>query len=204
MVVADSEEEAAKMLAAQKPTTIQEWKLSEFAGFDIPEATEKIVMRGMGAFMKANCNQCHVLAGHGVNLGPDLTDVTKRYKGNRLLQQLLEPSSEINEKYQTFKFLLNDGRVVSGVIANESKGHFDVMTNLLTPKQLTRVKKGDIEQQVKSKVSAMPAGLLDVLTQEEIRDLLSFLQSSGFQMPDHLKDLHNHNHNHKHKPEAGK
>ena len=204
MVVADSEEEAAKMLAAQKPTTIQEWKLSEFAGFDIPEATEKIVMRGMGAFMKANCNQCHVLAGHGVNLGPDLTDVTKRYKGNRLLQQLLEPSSEINEKYQTFKFLLNDGRVVSGVIANESKGHFDVMTNLLTPKQLTRIKKGDIEQQVKSKVSAMPAGLLDVLTQEEIRDLLSFLQSSGFQMPDHLKDLHNHNHNHKHKPEAGK
>jgi putative heme-binding domain-containing protein len=196
MVVADSEDEAAEMLAAEQPTTIQQWKMSDFAGLAIPEANEKLVMRGMGAFMKANCNQCHVLAGHGVNLGPDLTDVTKRYKDVRLLQQLLEPSSEINEKYQTFKFLLSDGRVVSGVIAAESKKHLDIMTNLLTPKQLTRVFKHEIEQQMKSKISAMPVGLLDVLTREEISDLLSFLQSSGFQMPEHLKGLHDHHHDH--------
>ena len=196
MVVADSEDEAAEMLAAEQPTTIQQWKMSDFAGLVIPEANEKLVMRGMGAFMKANCNQCHVLAGHGVNLGPDLADVTKRYKDVRLLQQLLEPSSEINEKYQTFKFLLSDGRVVSGVIAAESKKHLDIMTNLLTPKQLTRVFKHEIEQQMKSKISAMPVGLLDVLTREEISDLLSFLQSSGFQMPEHLKGLHDHHHDH--------
>ena len=168
--------------------------MSDLQGLVIPEATEKVVMRGMAAFMKANCNQCHVLNGHGVNLGPDLTKVTDRYKNSRLLQQLIEPSSEINEKYQTFKFLLEDGRLVSGVITSEDEKFVSVMTNLLTPKQLTRLNKKEIEQRVKSKVSAMPVGLLDVLTQQEIGDLMSFLQSSGFQMPEHLKKMHSHEH----------
>ena len=160
----------------------------------VPEATEKVVMRGMAAFMKANCNQCHVLAGHGVNLGPDLMKVTERYKDARLLKQLIEPSSEINEKYQTFKFLMDDGRVVSGVVASEDKKFVNVMTSLLTPKQLTRLNTKEIEQRVKSKVSAMPAGLLDVLTEQEIGELMSFLQSPGFQMPEHLKKMHSHDH----------
>ncbi len=142
-------------------------------------------MRGMTAFVKARCSQCHVLAGHGVNLGPDLKDVSKRYKGQKLLQQLIDPSSEINEKYQTYKFLLADGRVISGVITNESRKHFDVMTNLLTPDNLTQVLKEEIDQQVKSTISAMPTGLVDILSKDEIGDLLTFLQSEGFEMPEH-------------------
>ena len=147
-------------------------------------------MRGMSAFAKARCNQCHVLAGHGVNLGPDLATVTKRYKGAKLLRQLLEPSAEINEKYQTHKFLMTDGTVISGVIVKDAKRHFEVMTNLLQPKKITRVEKGAIEEQIASKVSAMPSGLLDVLTKSEIGDLMSFLQSDGFKLPAHLKHHH--------------
>ena len=192
MVVAGSESEAEELLAAEKPATVQQWKLSDLAELGIPEATETVVMRGMAAFMKANCNQCHVLAGHGVNLGPDLSKVTERYKGTRLLQQLIEPSSEINEKYQTYKFLMDDGRLVSGVIVNEDDASVTIMANLLTPKKVTRLDKKQIEQRVKSKVSAMPKGLLDVLTKQEIGELMSFLQSPGFQMPEHLKKMHSH------------
>ena len=90
MVVAESESEAARLLAAEKPATVQEWDMTDLADLVIPKATEKVVMRGMAAFMKANCNQCHVLAGHGVNLGPDLSKVAERYKNTRLLQQLIE------------------------------------------------------------------------------------------------------------------
>lgn len=194
MVVADSESQAAKMLAAEKPAIVQKWKMSDLKDLVVPKASEKVVMRGMGAFMKANCNQCHVLAGHGVNLGPDLMKITERYKDAALLKQLLEPSSEINEKYQTFKFLMNDGRLVSGVVASEDEKFVNVMTNLLTPKKLTRLNKKEVEQRVKSTVSAMPAGLLDVLTKQEIGELLSFLQSPGYEMPEHLKKMHSHDH----------
>ena len=70
----------------------------------------------------------------------------------------------------------------------------NVMTNLLTPKKLTRLNKKEVEQRVKSTVSAMPAGLLDVLTKQEIGELLSFLQSPGYEMPEHLKKMHSHDH----------
>ncbi|HBV63935.1 MAG TPA: hypothetical protein DEF45_13025, partial [Rhodopirellula sp.] len=191
---ADSKAQAAKLLAAQKPRTVQKCTMPDFEDMVVPEATENVVMRGMAAFMKANCNQCHVLAGHGVNLGPDLTKVNERYRNLKLLKQLIEPSSEINEKYQTFKFLMEDGRLVSGVVASEDNKVVNVMTNLLTPTQLTQLNKKEIEQRVKSKVSAMPVGLLDVLTKQEVGELLSFLQSTGFQMPEHLKKIHSHDH----------
>ena len=190
LVVAEDLADVEKMVAESRPQVVQEWTMADFADFSVAKPNEDNVMRGMSAFAKARCNQCHVLAGHGVNLGPDLAEVTKKYKGKKLLQQLLEPSAEINEKYQTHKFLMGDGNVISGVIVKDAKRHFEVMTNLLQPKKITRVDKSGIEEQAASKVSAMPSGLLDVLTKKEIGDLMTFLQSDGFEMPAHLK--HNH------------
>lgn len=192
MVVAQDLKDVDRMLAADKPQIVKHWQMSDFADLKIAEPDEPRVMRGMSAFVKARCSQCHVLAGHGVNLGPDLKDVTKRYKGDKLLQQLIDPSSEINEKYQTYKFLLADGRVISGVITKQDRKQIEVMTNLLTPEKTTRLMKDEIEQQVKSTISAMPTGLIDMLSKEEIGDLLTFLQSDGFQMPEHLKQMHGH------------
>lgn len=196
MVVANDLSDVDRMLAEAKPKVVKQWTMSDFEGFRTPEPTDDDVMRGMTAFAKANCNQCHVLAGHGVNLGPDLKDVSKRHKDAKLLRQLLEPSAEIHEKYQPYRFLMTDGRVVGGVIAAEKPKYYDVMTNLLTPKKLTRVVKTDIDQQVKSSVSAMPQGLLDVLTREEIAQLMTFLQSDGYELPEHLKKLHDRGHHH--------
>jgi putative heme-binding domain-containing protein len=196
MVVAKDLQDVDRMVAAEKPKIIQDWTMSDFADLTIAPTDQQHVMQGMSAFVKANCNQCHIVNGHGVNLGPDLKDVSKRYKGEKLLQQLLEPSSEINEKYQSYKFLLLDGRVISGVIADEQPDHFDVRTNLLTPDKLTRVAKNEIDAQVKSSISAMPDGMLDVLTKKEIADLMTFLQSDGFELPEHLNQLHGHSGGH--------
>ena len=192
MVVADDLKNVDRMLAAARPKIVQEWKTSDFAGFKTASPNDAAVARGMTAFAKAKCHQCHVLAGHGVNLGPDLKEVGKRYQDEKLLRQLIEPSSEINEKYQVEKFLMSDGRVIAGVIANEQARHYDVMTNFLTPKKLTRVDKDEIDEQVKSTVSAMPRGLLDVLTREEIADLMTLIQSGGYQLPQHLQKNHQH------------
>ena len=177
MVVAEDLGDVDRMVAESLPKVVQKWTLEDFDGLTVDKPDDHKVMRGMSAFAKARCNQCHVLAGHGVNLGPDLKDVTKKYKGKKLIQQLLDPSSEINEKYQSYNFLLTDGSVVSGVIASETKRYFEVMSNLLQPQKLTRVDKDRIEEQVRAKVSAMPNGLLDVLTRQEIGDLMTFLEA---------------------------
>lgn len=185
MVVAANRAEAEKLLAARKPTLVREWKMADFNDFATRHDPETIT-RGMQAFMKANCHQCHVVAGHGVNLGPDLAKVSERFQGTKLLRQIIEPSAEINEKYQNQRFFLNDGRNVTGVIVKEENGEYHVMTNLLTPNTLIRIPRKDVEAKVVSKVSPMPEGLLNTLTRQEIVELVSFLEA-GYTLPAHLK-----------------
>ena len=113
-------------------------------------------------------------------------------RAGKLLQQILDPSSEINEKYQNTQFVLTDGRTISGVVVKEEPSEFQVMTNLLTPQAITRIAKSDIDQRVASKISPMPAGLANVLTKEEILDFVSYLEAGGYQLPAHLEHQHHH------------
>ncbi len=189
MVVADDLKDVEAMLAAQEPQIVREWKLTDFDDPQI-QHDEQTVMRGMQAFMKARCHQCHAVAGHGVNLGPDLGDVVKRFRGRKLLEQVVAPSKEINPKFQITQFILSSGKVVSGVTVKETSNEFHVVANLLTPKKVTKLKKSAVDESIPSKVSPMPVGLVNVLTKDEILALLGFLEAGGFQLPEHLK--HNH------------
>ena len=69
--------------------------------------------------MKAQCLQCHAVSGFGATLGPDLAETVKKHQGKKLLQQILEPSSEIHPKYQTMQFVLDSGEIVTGVVVKE-------------------------------------------------------------------------------------
>jgi putative heme-binding domain-containing protein len=189
MVVAKDLADVDAMLAARQPQIVREWTAADFA--DLKTSREEAArMSGMQAFVKARCNQCHVVAGHGVNLGPDLAESVKKLQGAKLLAQILDPSSEINEKYQTTQFVLTDGRVVSGVVVKEEGEELQVMSNLLMPQALTHIRKADIDQRVASKISPMPQGLANVLTKQEITDLVSFLEGGGLQLPPHLQHKH--------------
>ena len=188
-VIAKTPSEAEKLLASRKPTIVRNWKLSDFENLKILN-DERTIMRGMRAFTKARCLQCHQMSGHGVNLGPDLTKTHEKYKGAKLLQQILAPSSEINEKYQAYQFYKKNGLVVNGFVVKETPKAYHVAQNLLLPNQLTLVKKTDVEEKKVSKISSMPEGLINVLTKEEILDLLGYLQAGGYQLPKHLKHHH--------------
>ena len=83
--VGKTDEDAKALLASHKPTMIKERKMSDFEKDVVTNHDEKSVMRGMQAFVKARCHQRHQIAGHGVNLGPDLAKVNKRFKGRKLL-----------------------------------------------------------------------------------------------------------------------
>jgi putative heme-binding domain-containing protein len=190
MVVASSPQQAEQLLAARQPQFVKEWTLADFADLKTSR-DDPALMRGMQAFVKARCNQCHVIAGHGVNLGPDLVESVKKLQGQKLLEQILAPSTEINEKFQNSQFVLEDGRVVTGVVVKEDDAEVAVMTNLLTPEALTRIAKSQIDQRVASMVSPMPPGLVNMLTKQEIVDLVSYLEAGGYHPPGHL---HQHHH----------
>ncbi len=188
MVVARNQAEAERLLDACRPTVVKVWKAEDF-----PTVTalqdEETLSRGMHAFAKAQCTQCHVAAGHGVNLGPDLVKSVKKLHGKDLLLQILDPSSKIDDDYRTVQFLLTDGRVVSGVVASETPETYTIRPNLLMPKKIKRIQKKDVEERFSSQVSPMPAGLVNVLTRQEILDLISFLEA-GENLPAGLSGHH--------------
>ena len=92
-------------------------------------------------------------------------------------RRTFEPSKAIHEKYRTMQFVLESGRVVSGVVLEETPDGYRVAANLLTPDQVTVVRKDEIDEQMPGTVSAMPTGLLNVLTRDEVVDLVSFVEA---------------------------
>ncbi len=200
MVVARTPDEAEELLAAALPKIVKEWTLKDFPKLDL-KFDEITIMNGYQAFAKARCNQCHIHSGHGVNLGPELTKIGERFKGHKLLQQILDPSIEINKKYQSWQFVTTDGEILSGVISKEDDKGYHVMTNLLTPDDMQILPRQKVEFRAPSTVSSMPKGLMNVLTKVEIEQLVAFLQSGGYKLPKHLEHHHQHG---KHEGDSGK
>ncbi|MEZ6093405.1 MAG: c-type cytochrome [Pirellulaceae bacterium] len=168
-------------LTNEPAAIVRKWKLNDFANFEVNE-NEETVATGMQAFVKATCNKCHMAAVAGQELGPTLDQIIKKYPQEKLLQHMLEPSAEINEKFQAHTFLLMDGRTLSGVIVSETDEQIELVTDLLKPNELITIPVDEIDDQVKSKVSAMPEGLMDVLTREEIEGLVAYVSATGNQL----------------------
>ena len=115
--------------------------------------------------------------------GPDLTAAGRRYSVRDLLDQILNPSKVINDQFSSVNVLTDDGKIVSGVIVNlgvQRNGSAIVLnTDLTDPNQRVTIDRNTIEEMVVSKISAMPSGLLNRLTKDEIFDLLAYLLSGG-------------------------
>ncbi len=176
----DRSEPSAAMTNQPAPI-IREWKMEDFAGMEISPNEESFVL-GMQAFVKASCNKCHMASVAGQELGPTLDKIVQKYTREQLLKHMVEPSDEINERFQTHTFLLLDGRMITGVIVSESEDKIELMTDLLKPEELESILLDDIDDRVKSKISAMPTGLLNTLTKQEIAGLVSYVDATGHQL----------------------
>ncbi len=156
---------------------VQSWKLSDLADSVVNSGSNRSLKRGKEMFTVAGCVKCHVVNGEGVEGGPELTKITEKFQGAKLLQQMIEPSSEIHEDYLFYHFTLDDDKGIHGRIMKDDGEAFYVAQKLLEPEDLIILPKDRIKEQSLSEVSSMPTGLLVTLTKEEILDLLAFLES---------------------------
>jgi putative heme-binding domain-containing protein len=180
MVVAETSEQAKALLAdARKEARfVRNWKVDDLAA-DAEKLSGRSFLMGKKIFAAARCTLCHSVDGNGVKLAPDLTEVAKKYKGVKLLQQVLAPSTELNEKFRTYQFLMVDGRVLSGTIFKEEPDAYQVIPNLLNPNRVVTIPKNQVDEKIPSKLSSMPEDLLNGLNREQILDLLAYMQAGG-------------------------
>lgn len=127
------------------------------------------------AIYNAICGQCHKLFGEGQNVGPDLTG-SNRANLDYLLDNVLDPNAVIGKDYQLNIFELNDGRVASGVVKEESPAAYRIAMPGGLEQTITAT---EVKKRTVAKVSTMPEGLFDALPQEQLQQLVAYLQSNA-------------------------
>ena len=122
----------------------------------------------------AKCAVCHKVGDDGGLVGPDLSHVGGKYDRVNLVRAVLEPSAEISHGYQTTTFVLDDGRVVAGVVRERGEDSLSVYD---VDGKKTDVPRAAIESQTEIPVSIMPAGLEQRVSAEQFVDLVAYLES---------------------------
>lgn len=120
------------------------------------------------------CAKCHKLFGEGASIGPEITGA-QRQNTEYLLQHIVDPSAAVPAEYRVFTVLTSDGRLLNGVVPEESERTL----TLQTPTERLVIDRGDIEELKPTQASMMPEGQLDQLTPRQRRDLFAYLQAAG-------------------------
>ena len=126
------------------------------------------------AVFERTCAKCHQLFGAGGTIAPDLTG-SGRKQTDYVLRNLIDPSSEIDPAYRLTNVLTDDGRLFSGFIVKQD----DTWVILRTQEQRIRLKMSKVDELITSNVSMMPEGMLQSMTDNDIRDLLVYLATDG-------------------------
>ena len=120
------------------------------------------------------CSTCHRIATDGGQVGPDLTKVGAIRSGRDLLESIVFPSSTIAQGYDNYILTLKNNDQLTGLIADKS----DTTTTLRDSSGALRIlRNSDIKSTRRETTSLMPQGLNEILTPDQFRDLLAFLQS---------------------------
>lgn len=185
-VVANLREHRDAQLAAEQSiakvearTFVRKWKTSEVVGLLPRSQTDRSHDRGREMFKALACAQCHKMKGEGGIIGPDLTEVTKRLKPHEIVRELVEPSNVIAEKFVSHVIVTTDGRIFTGIILSQDDKSIRVADNPLNQFEPTEIQLSAIAAKEAAKVSLMPADLLNTLTEDELLDLLAFVQAGG-------------------------
>jgi len=137
--------------------------------------TERNQKNGRNLFHALSCAKCHRLNGEGGAIGPDLSTVARKYSLIDMVDAILDPSKVISDQYQSHLVVTVDGLAVTGR-AIEVGDQIHVYTDDADalPKIIER---SDVEEMSVSKVSQMPANLIDTLNPEELKDLVAYVMN---------------------------
>jgi putative heme-binding domain-containing protein len=120
------------------------------------------------------CAACHKLFFKGGNVGPDLTPYQRDNLGTMLLS-IVNPSVEIREGFQYYTVETKDGRTLSGFFVDRDN-QITVLRGL-EGENIT-LRSAEIAGLQPMGRSLMPDGLLEGMTEQEVRDLFAYLRIS--------------------------
>jgi putative heme-binding domain-containing protein len=120
-----------------------------------------------------HCATCHQLRGQGAVVGPQLDGAATR-SVTRLLEDIVTPDRNVDRAFRTTSLLLEDGRVLAGLVTDETD---QVITLVESSGKPIKIDQSVIEVRKDAGRSLMPANLGEVLNATDFEDLLNYLRS---------------------------
>jgi putative membrane-bound dehydrogenase-like protein len=173
------------MLKSHPTQAVREKAASVFAGAGVARRADVVANyqsalkldgnadNGRAVFRKS-CSACHVLEGEGTAVGADIGSVKEKGR-EAILLNILDPNREINPKFLTYSIATSEGRVITGMITEETP-------NNLTIRQADGVSvpinRTDIDEIESTGMSYMPEGLETQVDHQAMADLLAYLMAA--------------------------
>jgi putative membrane-bound dehydrogenase-like protein len=134
------------------------------------------VNRGHVVFRSARaaCSTCHATGYVGGTIGPDLTRIGAIRAERDLLESILFPSISFVQGYEPWIVTTKEGEVHTGRL---TKNTADEVVLISATREI-RLPREQVEDVRPGKVSIMPTGLEQQLSQQELADLVAFLKAS--------------------------
>jgi len=156
-----------------------EWKLT-------PDETAALVndivqhgdpARGEAIYRRSNmqCMKCHAIGGAGGVVGPDMISIGASAPVDYLLESMLDPNAKVKENFHAVTVQTDEGRVFTGIPVRRTER--ELVLRDAEDREVTIAADAIVGE--KEARSLMPAGLVNDLTRDELRDLVSFLSQLG-------------------------
>lgn len=127
--------------------------------------------RGRGVYSRI-CQQCHTLFGEGGKVGPDITG-SNRGDLDYILHNAIDPNGIIPNDYRTSNIETKDERSITGIVTKQD----DNAITVVTANETLIIPRNELKSMTQTELSMMPEGLLQAITEDEVRDLLAYLRS---------------------------
>jgi putative heme-binding domain-containing protein len=155
--------------AGARPNDARSWR-EALRGEGDARAGERVFFHPHGP----RCFLCHRIDGRGGEVGPDLSRIGAALSRDRLIDSILEPSKEVAPRYTSWLIATRDGKTRTGVVLGETNDSKLLVAD--AQGKVEAIPRLDVEERRALPTSIMPADLHTLMTRQEFRDLLAFLQ----------------------------
>jgi putative heme-binding domain-containing protein len=119
------------------------------------------------------CSSCHQVNGEGVNFGPDLSEIGGKLSKEAMYTSILFPDQGISFGFEGYRIQLEDGSAAIGKILSETPEKIEVQ--YMNTQQT--VVKDKVVARSKLETSLMPSNLQGSMSEQELIDLVAYLES---------------------------
>ena len=152
-----------------KATVVEE--VVKIPTMDELNALKAVAANGKVVFA-SNCAVCHKVNNEGYDFGPKLTEIGSKYAKDGMLKAIVYPSEGISFGYEGWVLKMNDGSETMGIISSKTKTDIELK---MPGGIVQKIKLASVKSMEQMKTSMMSAGLHTVMSQQEMADLLAYL-----------------------------